>query len=71
MYRCLCGAVFDRPNILRETDHYYGGFYRRTKYLLCPSCGLGDQYFDEITKEGEDDDEPESDLDSTPGGVDL
>ncbi len=51
MYRCLCGAVFDRPSILRETDRYGDGFSRHTQYLLCPRCGLGEQYFDEITEE--------------------
>lgn len=52
MYRCLCGAVFDRPHILRGTERC-GGFSRRVKYLLCPVCGLGEQYFDELTEEGE------------------
>jgi len=52
MYRCLCGAVFDRPCVLRETDRYGDGFSRHMKYLLCPRCGLGEQYFDEITEEG-------------------
>ncbi len=56
MYRCLCGAVFERPGILRETDRYGDGFSRRVKYLLCPFCGLGEQYFGEITEEDEDPD---------------
>ncbi len=53
MYRCLCGSIFERPNILRETVHYAGGFFQPMKYLLCPFCGLGEQYFEEITEEEE------------------
>jgi len=58
MYRCLCGAVFERPRILRGTERCGDGFSRRVKYLLCPFCGLGEQYFEELAEE--DDPIPES-----------
>ncbi len=71
MYRCLCGAAFEQPNVIQETDHYGDGISRHMKYLLCPVCGLGEQYFEESTEEGDDDDGPDPDLDGSPGGADL
>lgn len=63
MYRCLCGAVFAQPLVHTETDRHEDGFSQTMNYLLCPSCGLGDPYFEEV----EDDDDEFGPI----GGADL
>lgn len=54
MYRCLCGAVFEQPLKRRETVNHGDGMKEYGFYVLCPSCGCEEQYFEEI-EEGEDD----------------
>lgn len=51
MYRCLCGATFERPVKRRETARHGDGMRERGFVLLCPLCGLGEPYFEEEKEE--------------------
>lgn len=57
MYRCLCGAEFEKPLKKRETAFHGGGIRETVFILLCPSCGLEEPYFEEIV-EGEENERP-------------
>lgn len=48
MYRCLCGAVFERPVKKRETACHGEGMREYGFSLLCPCCGCEELYFEEI-----------------------
>lgn len=53
MYRCLCGAAFERPAKKCETARHGGGMRERGFILLCPLCGLKEPYFEEEKEENE------------------
>ena len=53
MYRCICGAVFDRPAKKCERVSHGDGIREQGFRFWCPSCGLGEPYFEEI-EEGEE-----------------
>lgn len=48
MYRCLCGAVFDRPLVIQETINHGEGMLELGVYLECPVCGCEEPYFEEL-----------------------
>lgn len=52
MYRCLCGAVFEKPLKRRETACHGYEIRETLFYRLCPQCGLGEPYFERIEEDG-------------------
>lgn len=56
MYRCLCEAVFERPNARREIICHGDGIVETQYIFSCPECGQEESYFRECT--GEEEEEP-------------
>lgn len=51
MYRCLCGAVFERPLKIQETANHGEGTKEHGFCALCPSCGCEEQFVPYSTRQ--------------------
>lgn len=54
MYRCMCGAEFNKPVVQREIAFCVDGFPNNLCILKCPCCGLEDSYFSWMEDEEND-----------------
>lgn len=68
MYRCLCGAVFEKPLKRRETAYHGYGIRETLFYRLCPECNFEEPYFEEF-EEGEEHDYKNTNLRHDSGGM--
>lgn len=55
-YRCMCcGTEFDEPAAKTEQAYHGDGIFEPLYLMVCPVCGIEEQYFESLEDNEEDD----------------